>query len=93
MARSGLISDKGLVDHPLEIGSYEKVRIPGIVDDLETYDWFSYPEYISKSATDLCQKKLILSNFQSPDDYSKFVLNHSDYARALEKIKHQIIEL
>jgi len=63
-----------------------------LIDNLEDYEWFSYPEYIYQHKDDICQKDIILSFFKSIEDYKKFVTDHADYARALEKIKHLAID-
>lgn len=67
--------------------------VSGLVNNLNNYEWSSYSEYLGKSATNYCEKGLILDNFKSSKDYEKFVLNHAEYARSLEKIKHLIVEV
>lgn len=54
---------------------------------LSEYKWSSYPDYLKPNS------KMITKIFKSPDAYEKFVLNHADYARELEFIKHQVIDI
>lgn len=66
--------------------------VSGLVKDLENFPWSSYLEYSGTSAQEICAKEIILNQFKSKTDYQEFVLNHADYGRELEVIKHQLIE-
>ncbi len=57
-------------------------------NELEEYNWSSYPEYINPSTNNLCNSSLVLNNFKSTHHYRNFILDHVSYARELEKIKH-----
>lgn len=63
-----------------------------VTRDLKTYPWASFQEYIDLNKNDICSKRIILDQFKSPQDYEKFVLDHEDYARKLESIKHLLLE-
>lgn len=63
-----------------------------LVKKMEQYEWSSYKEYISKTATGICAKEEILGQFKNPQDYQQFVLDQVDYAQELGFIKHQLIE-
>lgn len=63
-----------------------------ITQDLSTYKWSSYLQYIDQEKKTFCKKRTILSFFSSPDDYKKFVLDHADYAKELAKVKHLTFE-
>jgi putative transposase len=60
-------------------------------DNLEQYLWSSYPDYLSKRL-DRVDPTEILNIFKSPLAYKEFTLNHADYARELEFIKHKAID-
>lgn len=60
-------------------------------EDLKNYLWSSYPAYFNTSDAFL-EKSLILSQFRSKKSYEKFVLDHVDYQRELDKIKHLTLE-
>lgn len=62
------------------------------VTSLTDYQWSSYNEYIAKTAKKLCEKKIILSQFNTADSYQNFIQNHIEYAQKLEVIKHQLID-
>ncbi len=60
--------------------------------DLENYQWSSYLEFLGFSDENLTIKNLVLNFFPLVSDYKKFVLDHADYARQLELIKHLTLE-
>lgn len=61
-------------------------------DDLETYPWSSFPEYIGKVSTVVCNKDIIVERFKDITNYRTFVFNQADYQRELGKIKHLTLE-
>lgn len=63
-----------------------------ITQDLNSYIWSSYLEYLGNSESETCSKKIILDQFKSPRSYEKFVLDHVDYAKRLNLIKHELLE-
>lgn len=63
-----------------------------LVKDLRQYEWSSYPEYTGLSKNSFCDKEEILSFFKSTKNYESFVLDHMDYAKRLEEIKHLTLE-
>lgn len=62
-----------------------------ITKSLDEYEWSSYEEFIS-SLDGICSKELVLGLFKSKKDYQQFILNQADYGKALELIKHKLIE-
>jgi putative transposase len=48
-------------------------KAAGLVNNLEKYQWSSYPEYLGQQEEELCQKGIILEQFKKIDDYKKFV--------------------
>jgi len=63
-----------------------------VTDNLNIYRWSSYPEYLGNSELQICSKDIILDQFKSPKDYEGFVLDHVDYAKELDQIKHELLE-
>lgn len=61
-------------------------------EDLDSYEWSSYPEFMGISNNNLTIKDLILNYFPSVEAYRKFILDQADYARQLELIKHLTLE-
>jgi len=59
---------------------------------LEDYPYSSFPEYIEKKEVEVCNKDIILEEFDTPKSYKKFVFDQADYQRSLERIKHQTLE-
>ncbi len=61
-------------------------------EDLENYQWSSYPEYLGLATEKITSAREVLSFFKSVEEYKKFVLDQVNYARELDKIKHLFIE-
>lgn len=66
--------------------------VADLIKDLETYSYSSYPTYIGSDNHSLCHKEPVLSLFKNPDEYKKFVTDHSGYAKELELIKHLLLD-
>ena len=66
--------------------------VSNLTTDLRKYTWSSYPSYISNYNDNLSEAKFILENFKSKGDYERFVLDHADYAKSLEDMKHHILD-
>ena len=64
-----------------------------VVKDLDEYKWSSYPEYVNLVNNQICNKKIILDQFESPQKYRQFVLDQADYGKKLEAIKHQLLDI
>lgn len=60
------------------------------LDELEEYEWSSYPSYISGS--DKITDNVVLSQFKTADEYKNFVTDYAGYASELKKIKHLLVE-
>lgn len=65
--------------------------VAGIVKNPKDYEWSSYKIYLENTDS-FCETKTILSYFPTISDFEKFVLDHIEYARELEKIKHLALE-
>lgn len=61
-------------------------------DQLNDYQWSSYPEYINSTKDAISEKSLVLEMFKSSQDYQQFVLDQIDYAKQLDVIKHLTLE-
>lgn len=59
--------------------------------DFLSYSWSSFAAYLKEDLT-LVDYRPVLSNFKNPQSYKQFVLDHADYAKKLENIKHLILE-
>lgn len=65
--------------------------VSGIVDLPQTYTWSSYNEYTSE-IKGICSTDLILNFFPSKEKYCEFTEAQIDYGKALEIIKHQVVD-
>ncbi len=61
-------------------------------EELESYKWSSFLEYMGLSNNNISSPKLVLDLFPSKGKYKQFVLDQVDYARKLEQIKHLAVE-
>ena len=61
-------------------------------EELESYPYSSFHEYINRGSVWLCDTEAILSHFASRAAYKKFVFDQADYQRKLEVVKHLILE-
>ncbi|MEK7521409.1 MAG: transposase [Patescibacteria group bacterium] len=59
-------------------------------DQLDTYPWTSFKEYLDGPT--LVNSQPILENFKSIDAYKEFVFDQVDYGKSLEVIKHVALE-
>jgi len=57
-------------------------------EDLSSYQWSSYPEYIKNAQKSVIDNKDVINFFKSPDEYQEFVLNQADYSQQLKLIEH-----
>ncbi|OGH42428.1 MAG: hypothetical protein A3H79_04545 [Candidatus Levybacteria bacterium RIFCSPLOWO2_02_FULL_36_8b] len=62
------------------------------VEDLEGYEYSSYPEYINKRTDGFCNIQEILSYFNNLEDYKRFITDQASHTKTLENIKHLLIE-
>lgn len=60
-------------------------------DDLIDYQYSSLPEYLNDD-NGYCQNEVVLSKFKTKRSYRDFILNHADFQRELQFIKHLTLE-
>lgn len=61
------------------------------IQDLLSYKWSSFPEYVNVPRNSICNREIIFSNFKK-GSYQNFVFDQADYQRKLEQIKHLTLE-
>lgn len=64
-----------------------------VTKDLEDHRFSSYREFVGLDSTMICTNKLVLEQFNSSQDYKRFVSDYKSYAQKLEMIRHQLIDL
>jgi len=62
-----------------------------LVKDLSQYYYSSYPEYLGLKKV-VCSPDEVLGQFNTKDDYEKFVLDQEEYTRELKKIERERID-
>src|SRR3989344_6847069 len=60
-------------------------------EDFQKYPWLTLKNYINGDFQ-FINPEIVLTNFKSPQDYLKFVMDQADYGKELEKIKHLTLE-
>lgn len=63
-----------------------------LTQDLNTYQWSSYPDYLGKENELPCSEDEILSYFSSVEAFEKFHKDQEEYAKELDMIKNLTIE-
>lgn len=66
--------------------------VSDLTKDLENYPYSSYLDYIKFSNNSICNKEPILNFFRDKNEYKEFIIDHSDYARELEIMKHLLLD-
>lgn len=51
---------------------HQNPKVAGLVDKIADYRWSSYRDFISKDPNGICDKDIILSQFNSDDDFRDF---------------------
>lgn len=62
------------------------------INDLAFYPYSSFSDIINPSSNTFCHYEDLLSLFSGREEYKRFVIEHSDYQRQLESIKHLLID-
>lgn len=62
------------------------------IEELASYPWSSYMDYIEKRRLDFLSTDLIWGYFSSRKEFEEFTLDQADYQREIEKIKHLLLE-
>ena len=75
----------------IHLNPYTSFLVKDLVD-LCNYPWSSQQEFIGLIKNGFCRKDMILYNFKDINKYRKFIINHADYQRSLETIKHLVID-
>ncbi len=66
--------------------------VSGLIKDLGSYPYSSYLDYLADRDSPMLNKEIILNFFKEKGGYQKFISDHQDYAKELEKIKHALID-
>lgn len=61
------------------------------MENFLSYPWSSLQNYLNPQ-DGFIRPEVILQNFKEPEDYLKFILDHAEYAKELENIKHLTFE-
>jgi putative transposase len=62
------------------------------IENLSSYPWSSFPEYLGKQPSSFINTKNILGLMGRKKEYQKFVFDQADYQRELDRIKHLSLE-
>lgn len=61
-------------------------------EELESYSYSSYQEYLEKLTVPFCKSQIILDQFTQNSTYKEFVMDQIAYAYELKKIQHLLLE-
>ncbi len=62
------------------------------LEELEKYNWSSFPDYIDIENHNFVYRKFVLDFFSSTQQYKKFVFDQADYQRHLKEVEHLTLE-
>lgn len=79
------------VSRYIHLNPYTGYVVSGL-DELFNYPYSSLIEYAQDFNPKLGSTKFILNMFKNKNDYRKFITDHADFQRNLEKIKHLTLE-
>ena len=68
-------------------------QIHGLINKAEDYKWCSYPDYLSLRNGNLCNKSRILDQFNSIEEYKKFVEENANEFKIRKEMEKSILEL
>jgi putative transposase len=71
---------------------HQNPKVAGLVEQLEEYQFSSYPEYIGQSAEYICSKEIISGQFSGPDDYEKFVADSFESIKGRKDVKNLLTD-
>lgn len=66
--------------------------VSNLTNNLETYQYSSYPAFIRQINDTLCVKEPILNFFKDKTEYETFVSDHANYAKEIESFKHLLLD-
>lgn len=66
--------------------------IVGKIEDLESYGWTSYPDYLGVRPREIVDTTMILGLLGDAEKLRAFTENQADYQRRLGEIKHLLLE-
>ena len=89
--RAAGINNEGLFIHLVRYIHLNPIS-SGLTQDLNSYHWSSYGDYLGQPAELPSSKSKILSYFPSVGAFKGFHEDQIDYAKDLEKIKHLAID-
>lgn len=67
-------------------------KTAGIVKELDNYPWSSYLDYVGTRKGILCQKRLILDQFASVNDYKNFVAQAGETIRQRKDLERLLLD-
>ena len=62
------------------------------VEELLSYEWSSFKEYLTSEKEGITERTLILSFFPGKEKYKRFVFDQADYQKKLKEIEHLVFE-
>ncbi len=63
-----------------------------VVSKPEEYEWSSYREHLGISSRNICNRGIIKEQFKTVELLKSFTVDHIDYARKLDNVKHLLLD-
>ncbi|MDE1924616.1 MAG: transposase [Patescibacteria group bacterium] len=71
---------------------HQNPQVAGLVGDLISYPWSSYPEYVQEQEGMRCKKDLLLEQFKNKNQYCAFVADSFDSIKNKKDLAHLLID-
>jgi putative transposase len=71
---------------------HQNPRVAGMVENLIEYPWSSFPEYMGFGETFISEKDIILTQFQSREEYRKFVEDSYAVLKRKKELEYMLID-
>lgn len=66
--------------------------VAGLVNSPARYRWSSYPEFINSGEENICEKRIILSQFSNQGAYEKFMQGSAELIKKRKILEHLLLD-
>lgn len=81
-------------EYLLHLSAYihQNPKVAGLVSDMGAWEYSSYPEYVRQVEWEVCDKKIILDQFQGPDAYSVFANESFEFIKKNKEAERYLMD-
>lgn len=71
---------------------HQNPKVAGLVNDSADYFWGSYPDFLGLRANKLCERGIVLDQFEGIQEYKKFVDESYEIIKQRKDIEHFLLD-